>query len=101
MKRFFHSLLGVVGLAAPAAQAATLLLTGGIVHTVSGPVLTNAPVLIRDTRIAGVGEAAGTTADTTIDLKGQHLFPGLIAPTTVLGLLEIDGVRAKIGRAHV
>ena len=94
MNRFSQFLLLGAGLAATAVQAGTLLLTGGIVHTVSGPVLTNAHVLVRDAQIAGVGEAAGATADAKIDLQGQHLFPGLIAPTTVLGLLEIDGVRA-------
>jgi imidazolonepropionase-like amidohydrolase len=29
-----------------------------------------------------------------VELKGQRVFPGLIAPTTVLGLLEIDALRA-------
>lgn len=29
-----------------------------------------------------------------MELKGQRVFPGLIAPTTVLGLLEIDALRA-------
>lgn len=84
--------VGCVGHAA--ARAATLLLTGGVLHTVSGPVLTNAALLVRDGRIESVGAPAGTAADATIELKGQHVFPGLIAPSTVLGLLEIDAVRA-------
>ncbi len=74
--------------------AASLRLTGGIVHTVAGPTLTNAAVLIRDGRIIALGTAAEADADKTLDLQGQHLYPGLIAPTTVLGLLEIEGVRA-------
>jgi imidazolonepropionase-like amidohydrolase len=74
--------------------AASLLLTGGIVHTVSGPTFTNASLLVRDGKIAAVGQTITEAADQTLDLKGQHVFPGLIAPMTVLGLQEIDGVRA-------
>lgn len=81
-------------LAAGSVCAASLLLTGGIVHTVSGPTLTNASLLVRDGKIAAVAPNITEAADQTIDLKGQHVFPGLIAPMTVLGLQEIDGVRA-------
>ncbi len=75
-------------------HAASLRLVGGLVHTVSGPTLTNVPVLVRDGKIVAVGPGAEGPADATVDLAGQHLYPGLIAPTTVLGLLEIDGVRS-------
>lgn len=78
----------------PPASAASLRLVGGIVHTVAGPTRTNAAVLVRDGKIAAVGPEADAPADQTVDLRGQHLYPGLVAPTTVLGLLEIDGVRA-------
>ena len=71
----------LVSAAAPSlANAASLRLDGAIVHTVSGPSLTNASVLIRDGRIAAIGSsAAGAAADQVVDLKGLHLFPGLIA----------------------
>lgn len=62
-------------------------------HTVAGPSLTNAPVLVRDGRVVAVGDGARGTADRVVDLSGLHLFPGLIAPVTVLGLVEIDGLR--------
>ena len=75
------------------ALAASLLLTRAIIHTAAGPTLTNASLLIRDGKLAAVGSVT-ESADQTLDLAGQHLFPGLIAPTTILGLQEIDGVRA-------
>lgn len=74
-------------------QASSLLLTNAIVHPAVGPVLTNSAMLVRDGKLVAVGDASGP-ADQTIDLQGQHVFPGLIAPTTVLGLQEIDAVRA-------
>lgn len=76
------------------AQAASILLKDGWIFTASGPVLTNASVLIRDGRIQKVGAGLTDKADTVVELGGQRVFPGLIAPTTVLGLLEIDALRA-------
>ena len=75
-------------------QAATLLLKDGWIFTASGPVLTNASILVRDGRIEKVGPGLRDAADTVVELGGQRVFPGLIAPTTVLGLLEIDAIRA-------
>jgi imidazolonepropionase-like amidohydrolase len=100
--------LAVVGLVAVAllagtegTSAASLLLTAATIHTVSGPTLTNASLLVRDGVIAAVGGKIGETADQVIDLHGQHVFPGLIAPSTVLGLLEIDAVKATRDVAEV
>ncbi len=93
----FARIAATLALLAPPSltHAASLRLDGAIVHTVSGPSLTNAPVLIRDGRIAAVGPAAaGAAADQVVNLQGLHLFPGLIAPGTILGLIEIDSVRA-------
>lgn len=73
-----------------------LIFVHGTVHTVSGAVLTNAAVFVRDGRITevGAGPSSGAAAESIIDLQGQHLYPGLIATDTVLGLVEIEGIRA-------
>lgn len=84
----------------PDASADSLLLRGGILHTISGPTLTNASILSRDGRIEAVGAAAEATADTVVDLGGRHVFPGLIAMITQLGLVEIDAVRATVDIAE-
>ncbi|MFM8360412.1 MAG: hypothetical protein ACKOET_17825, partial [Verrucomicrobiota bacterium] len=86
--------LGPGGAAPSASHAASILLTGATVHTVSGPVITNGAVLVRDGRIAAVGTGVTEAADARVDLAGLHLFPGLVAPTSILGLQEIDSVRA-------
>ena len=72
----------------------SLLLSGATVHTISGETLSPGKVLIKDGKIAGVGTALTAQGAQTIDLTGQHLYPGLIALNTVVGLIEISGVRA-------
>jgi imidazolonepropionase-like amidohydrolase len=86
------ALLGFLAVAPTHAES--LLLTNATIHPVSGPALTQASLLIRDGKIIAVGPAATGPADQVLDLKGQHVFPGLIAPTTILGLQEIDAIRA-------
>ncbi|HRI15224.1 MAG TPA: amidohydrolase family protein [Verrucomicrobiota bacterium] len=91
--RYFGTLLVGFSLSG-SAFAESLMLTNGILHTVSGPILTNETLVVREGKIAAIGLSVVEPADRTLDLHGQHIFPGLIAPTTVLGLQEIDGVRA-------
>jgi imidazolonepropionase-like amidohydrolase len=78
----------------PCALAESLLLTGATVHTISGETLAPGQVLIQDGKIAAVGKTVPAGGATAIDLRGQHLYPGIIALNTVLGLTEISGVRA-------
>jgi imidazolonepropionase-like amidohydrolase len=83
-------------LLAATVHAESLLLRGATVHTVSKGTLAPGDVLIRDGRIAAVAARVDEPADRTLDLAGLHLFPGLIAAGTDLGLIEIGGVRATI-----
>ena len=76
------------------ALADSFLLTGATVHTVSGATFSPGQVLVKDGRIAAVGVSVNAAGARLVDLKGLHLFPGLITPSTSLGLVEIDGVRA-------
>lgn len=97
MTRLTKVLLAAVGVfTALPCDAGSILLKGGTIHTVTGPVLTNGSVLIQDNRIVAVGLEIREKADTTMELNGSHVFPGLIALTTSLGLLEIDGVRSTL-----
>ncbi|MFN0069555.1 MAG: amidohydrolase family protein [Limisphaerales bacterium] len=80
--------------ATPLLGADSLAITNATLHTVVGPVMTNAAILVRGGRITALGHAGIGPADVTVDATGLHLFPGLIAPVAALGLLEIDAVRA-------
>lgn len=91
--RAWNALTATLYLAA-AAQSETLLLTGATVHTVSGETIAAGEVLIRDGRISAVGTSVAANGAKTVALAGLHLYPGMIALNTDLGLVEIDAVRA-------
>lgn len=79
------------------AVAETILLQNGIIHTVTGPTISNGSVAINGSKIEKVSdgkEPLNFKANQVIDLKGGHLYPGLIALDTALGLTEIGGVRS-------
>src|SRR5678816_2271894 len=86
----------VAFLLALTARSETLLLRGATVHTVANGTLAPGDVLVREGRIAAVAAHVDEPADRTLDLKGLHLFPGLISAGTNLGLVEISGVRASV-----
>jgi imidazolonepropionase-like amidohydrolase len=80
-------------------HAETLLLTGATVHTVSGETLRPGQVLIENGKISAVGTNVEWRVNQArdypkVDLRGLHLYPGMIALNTDLGLVEIDAVRA-------
>ncbi|HKR63238.1 MAG TPA: amidohydrolase family protein [Thermoanaerobaculia bacterium] len=61
-------------------------ITGGTVHTASGPDIANGIVVIRNGLIEAVGANVAIPRDaTTIDVKGAHVYPGLIDAQTSLG----------------
>ncbi len=82
------------------ASAETILLKNAVVHTVSAETITNGSVLVQNGKIIQVFDnklpSRILIPDGTdeIDLNGLHLYPGLIALNTALGLSEISGVRS-------
>jgi imidazolonepropionase-like amidohydrolase len=83
------ALAGLTG----AASAQELVIRGGTVHTLAGPVIERGTVLIRDGKIAEVG--ANVTAPpgaAVIDAAGRHVYPGLFDAISQLGLTEIGAV---------
>lgn len=81
---------------------APILLRGGNLYTVADGVLEDADLLIKDGRIAAIGRDIEVQPEPeVIDVSGQRVYPGLIAPGTVLGLTEISAVRATRDRDEV
>jgi imidazolonepropionase-like amidohydrolase len=84
-------------------QTGSMLVKNGTVHVGNGLVIDEGAVGFRDGRIDYVGYTYGVSAayDSTIDAKGQHVYPGLIVPDATLGLHEIDLVRATADEDEV
>lgn len=82
-------------------HGANVVLSGADFHTVSHGVVTGGELLIRDGKIAAIGAKVDAPADAQrIDLKGKRVYPGLIASDSLLGLTEVDAVRATVDMAE-
>ena len=81
----------------PAAkQSKKTAITNATVHVGNGNVIENGTVVFDNGKITYAGAAAGApSAETTIDAKGKHVYPGIILPASNLGLQEISGVRGS------
>ena len=76
-------------------QAHPIALVGGTIHTVSGPILATGTVLFDAGKITALGGRINLPPGTEeIDIRGKHVYPGLIAAHSVIGLVEIEQVRA-------
>lgn len=78
-------------------QTGKIILKGGTAHIGNGKVIQNSIITIENGKITGVSDAVSgpvATDGQTIDVTGQHVYPGFIAPDTTLGLVEISAVRA-------
>jgi imidazolonepropionase-like amidohydrolase len=83
------------------AQSQKILLENATVHTGNGQVFEKGLVGIENGKITLLRNSLAYSYnrdewDTIIDLNGQHLYPGFVAPTSTLGLTEIDAVRATL-----
>lgn len=80
-------------------QSKKILLLNGTAHVGNGTVIENAAIgfekgkltLVADARVIRINPSAW---DTIIRIEGKHIYPGLIAMNTIIGLSEIEAVRA-------
>ncbi len=76
-------------------QKQPILLARGDLHTVSSGVMLNTDILFENGRITAIGKDLPIpTGGKVIDITGYQVYPGLIAPNTTLGLIEVSYVRA-------
>jgi imidazolonepropionase-like amidohydrolase len=72
-------------------------IAGGLLHTVADGDIEDGTLLIQGGRIIDLGAHVAIPAGATvIDASGKHVWPGLIALNTPLGLREIDSVRGTV-----
>ena len=77
-------------------QKGRFYLANATIHVGNGKVINNGTIKVTNGKIEAVGDNISIPgdADNVTDLKGQDLYPGLILPTSTLGLIEISSVRA-------
>jgi imidazolonepropionase-like amidohydrolase len=74
-------------------QGTTYAIVGGTVHTLTGPIVEDGTVLLRDGRIIAVGHDLPIPEDAErIDVSGLQVYPGLFNAFSNLGLQEINSV---------
>ncbi len=83
------------GQSAPApAQMASVLIINAKIHTGAGKVIDKGAIGFEKGKIVFIGEFGDKNKfNTVIDAENKHVYPGLIAPNTRLGLVEIDAIR--------
>jgi imidazolonepropionase-like amidohydrolase len=72
-------------------------IVGGTLHTITAGDLENATLVLQEGRIQDLGAGIAIPAGAiVIDATDKHVWPGLIALNTPLGLREVDSVRATL-----
>ena len=78
-------------------QTEAIVIEGATAHLGNGTLIENALIMFEGGKLTFVGPASAKIArkGSTIKGSGKHVYPGLIAPSTALGLVEINAVRAS------
>ncbi len=105
MKKIFLTLLIGANLSVMAQEnvlparesGATTYITNATIHVGNGQVIENGTIVVRNGKIEKVGKDIQVPANdgSVTDAKGKHVYPGLILPSSNLGLVEISSIRAS------
>jgi imidazolonepropionase-like amidohydrolase len=78
-------------------------LKNAVVHVGNGTVIPNATIQIRDGKIYQIAPDMPIPMDDVrvYDMKGKHVYPGLILSNSQLGLLEVPSVRATVDNSEL
>ena len=89
-----------------AQQKENIIFAGATIHIGNGELIENGTIHIKNGIIVAIDNepSANATIDPTaivINAKGKHIYPGLIAPYSRLGLEEVEAVRATLDYREV
>jgi len=77
-------------------QSEQIAIIGATAHIGNGEVIENSTIIFEDGKITAIGaDVTAPTTGITINAEGKHVYPGFIAPSKSLGLVEVDAVRAS------
>ena len=79
---------------------------GGIAHLGNGAVIQNSAIAFENGKLTIVGDATTMRLDIAyfdevIKIQGKHVYPGLLAPNSRLGLFEIGAVKATLDQDEI
>ncbi len=79
-----------------AAQKTVIAIKNATVHTGEGTVIENATIVIENGKITAVGKDVKIPAGAAVtDANGKQVYPGLVLPTSNLGLIELTSIKAS------
>ena len=89
-----------------AQQKENIIFAGATIHIGNGELIENGTIHIKNGIIVAIDNepSANATIDPTaivVNAKGKHIYPGLIAPYSRLGLEEVEAVRATLDYREV
>ncbi|KQC33770.1 amidohydrolase [Nonlabens sp. YIK11] len=80
-------------------QKTAVRIMNGTAHLGNGQVIENSVIEFEDGKLTIVGDATtmrlAAPKGEVIDASGKHIYPGMIAANTTLGLVEVDAVGAS------
>jgi len=86
-------------------QQGKIYLTHATIHTGTGKVLQDATIGFENGKITFLEESPSIKTDATmgkvIDCSGKQIYPGVISTNTIIGLSEIEAVRATNDNTEV
>ncbi|MFT5617136.1 MAG: imidazolonepropionase-like amidohydrolase [Arenicella sp.] len=94
-----NSLLAQVPAPAPK-QSQPIAITGATIHVGDGTVIENGVITFQNGKIVAVGKSGEVSVDIDkfklVEVDGKHIYPGLILPSTNVGLVEVEAVSASV-----
>ena len=77
-------------------QSEKIVIQNATVHVGNGEVIQNGELRLVDGKIERIGTSTRELLSdyTVVDAGGKHVFPGMIALNTTLGMVEISAVRS-------
>lgn len=105
MKKIFIAILSMISLGLQAqetmhpspAQTKKIVITGASIHVGNGQVIEKSNLIIEKGKMKIETSNPSLGADVEhIDATGKHIYPGIIAPNTNLGLVEVSSTRATV-----
>lgn len=104
MKKLLYTICALFAINATAQQTPAPEQTGvytimnATAHIGNGDVIENSVIVIENGKISAIADATTVRMDIKgekIDAYGMHVYPGIIAMNTTLGLVEVDAVNAS------